>query len=91
MWFPSGIDPGATADTLARAAAVLLVASLAGRAFHRLRLPRISGYLLTGAALGPTGRFGSYAAPQAAGARVRVRCGARVRVRALRLVCRAAG
>ena len=32
--------------------AVLLVASLAGRAFQRLRLPRISGYLLTGAALG---------------------------------------
>ena len=53
MWSPSGVDPGAAADTLARVAAVLLVASLAGRAFQRLRLPRISGYLLTGAALGP--------------------------------------
>ena len=53
MWSPSGVDPGAAADTLARVAAVLLVASLAGRAFQRLRLPRISGYLLTGAVLGP--------------------------------------
>ena len=53
MWSPSGIDPGAAADMLARAAAVLLVAALVGRAFHRMRLPRISGYLLTGAALGP--------------------------------------
>jgi len=49
MWSPPGVDPG----TAARAVAVLLVASLAGRAFQRLRLPRISGYLLTGAALGP--------------------------------------
>ena len=48
MWSPPGVDPG----TAARAVAVLLVASLAGRAFQRLRLPRISGYLLTGAALG---------------------------------------
>jgi len=49
MWSPPGVDPA----TAARAVAVLLVASLAGRAFQRLRLPRISGYLLTGAALGP--------------------------------------
>ena len=49
MWSPPGVDPG----TAARAVAVLLVASLAGRAFQRVRLPRISGYLLTGAALGP--------------------------------------
>ena len=56
-----------------------------------LRLEDAPASFFSGAALGPTGRFGSYAAPQAEGVRVRVRCGPRVRVRALRLLRRAAG
>ena len=56
-----------------------------------MRLEDAPSSFFSGAALGPTGRFGSYAAPQAEGARARGRCGARVRVRALRLLRRAAG
>ena len=51
-----------------------------------MRLEDAPASFFSGAALGPTGRFGSYAAPQAEGVRVRVRCGARVRVRRLRVL-----
>lgn len=53
MWSLAKMYPVAVADTVARVSLVLLVASFAGRLCAKFRLPRISGYLLTGAVLGP--------------------------------------
>lgn len=53
MWSFAAIDPAALTDTVARVAFVLFIASFTGRACSSFRLPKISGYLLTGALLGP--------------------------------------